>query len=67
MKKTITEGYCHNCMVGSGIINVEPDKCRCSCHKRKDWANILYDCPCGRKCEWRVHGVKDDAWIEKTK
>jgi len=29
------EGYCHNCMVGSGIVNVEPDKCKCSCHKHE--------------------------------
>lgn len=27
------EGYCHNCMVGSAIVNVDPKDCRCSCHK----------------------------------
>jgi len=27
------EGYCHNCMVGEGIVNVPEEKCRCSCHK----------------------------------
>ena len=30
------EGYCHNCMVGSGIVNVSKSKCRCSCHKPKE-------------------------------
>jgi hypothetical protein len=30
--KTLTEGYCQNCMVSSKVVNVSPDKCKCNCH-----------------------------------
>ena len=32
-KEIDTEGYCQNCMVGTKIINVPKEKCKCSCHK----------------------------------
>lgn len=28
-------GYCHNCLAGEGIPNVNKSECRCPCHKTK--------------------------------
>lgn len=29
------DGYCHNCMVGEGMVYVSEKECRCNCHKSR--------------------------------